>query len=518
MRIFWTPKRVRLAIKITKQNCTLADAARELSKIWDRYVSATALEKALVSSDVHSKDILKPRDRTGKWTKERMVRLQKILKGSSSHREAMLKIKKEFGADITLDGVRSALFRNGLSGAVCNYFGAKYQPPILKSNWTDEKIQEAVSILRKHRNIPEALMEMKNRLGIPVSYRRLHAVIKEKFGPLVSVGGFLMGQDGNTLMDDSILHLIKYIKKNRKKKLSFRGMCDEFDCSPKKMELLIADARTYGYKIDIGNDTLSLDTEIPVETVAQKVFIPSETKRQFRIGVISDTHFGSNGTLTKELQHFVNLAYDDFDVRVMLHCGDILAGDQVFKGQVAELDHWGCTKQCKAAADGLPKLDGLEYWGILGNHDISFVKGSGIDVGFNLQSLRPDFHCVGALKHKLSLNGVEVELAHLKSAAHARSYSLEKHIYRTISPNNQPQAVFCGHRHTNGYFEVQKIHTFLVPCFEDVSMFLLYHDFLPSIGGVIVDFFLDENNKIIRLSPQFFLYNIENEQNVEVSV
>lgn len=515
---FWNAKRVKLAVKFLKNSHSLQEVVEKMEKVYKRPISISTLQKSLVTFGYQPRDILLPRIINTRWTKANILELRKMFEKSVNLQEALLRAKRKFGNDVSVDTIRSAFLRNGLSSALNEYVGKK-TTPVLKAytQWTDDKIQQAIGILKKHRNIPEAVIEMNNKMGFHVSQSRLNTVIKGKYGIGTTPCAFLAGSAAPPIEDD-VLKLVKYIKKHEKKHISLRGLCDEFDCSPKKMEFLISNAKACGYDINAGSDTLSLNTDIPIEKITQDVFIPSATKRQFRIGVIADTHFGSQGALVKELQHFVNLAYDEFGVRTMLHCGDILAGDHVFKGQIAELDHWGCQKQCTEAAKNLPKLDGLTYWGILGNHDISFVKNSGIDVGKVLESMRPDIHVIGTLKQKIRLNGVEIELAHLKSAAHARSYSLEKHIYRTISRSNQPQAVFCGHRHTNGYFEVQRIHTFLVPCFEDLSMFLLYHDFLPSIGGVIVDFFLDKDNNIIRVTPQFHLYHIENTPDVNVSV
>lgn len=518
-KTFWDKSKINVAKKVLKESGCLREATEKLSKLFNRKIDKSTLHRAMtVYGNMESTRSLTQGMTKRKWSDSDLSNIKSILRSSDNTREAIIKIQKVFGNDVTYNTIRSALVRYGHNGELSSYTASKSAKQNGICGWNDKNIEQAVEILNKHRSMSSAINEMKGKMGVPVSYERLGKRIKEKYGPFANPGDFLATSKKKGLADgDSVSKLILVIKKNKKKKMSLRDLCNDFDCSPVRMESLISDAKACGYSVDIGEDGLNLNTDITTERVVQKINIPGKAKKEFRIGVISDTHFGSQACLVKESQHFINAAYDEFGVRTFLHAGDILAGDQVYRGQIAELDHWGCQKQCQAAADALPKRDGLEYWGILGNHDVSFVKNAGIDVGKVLESMRPDFHCIGQLKQKIVLNGVEVELAHLKSSAHARSYSLEKHVYRTVSMSNQPKVIFCGHRHTNGYFEVQRIHNFLVPCFEDVSMFLKYNDMMPSVGGIIVDFFLDDNNDIIRLVPQFHLYHQKDSTEITVN-
>ena len=314
--------------------------------------------------------------------------------------------------------------------------------------------------------------------------------------------------------DEFVPAVVRYIKHQkrittkRKNKITLRSLCDHFDCSPSKMESAMVSAKSQGYRLGNVNKNITIDTGIPVQRRKKVISLSRKEKNRVRLGVISDTHYGAKACLKEEIKQFVNMAYDNYGIRTILHSGDVLAGNKVYRGQEAELEVWGCSEQCQICADNLPERDGLQYIYILGNHDVDFIKSNGTDPSIILSSLRKDMKYIGAIKGNFYIDEceIEIELAHIKSNAHARSYSLEKHVYRTVSDQNRPDVIFCGHKHTNGYFEVQGLHNFLVPCFEDENYFAAYNDFNPSVGGLIVDLVLNENNEIIQCEPIFVIH------------
>jgi predicted phosphodiesterase/AraC-like DNA-binding protein len=452
------------------------------------------------------------------WTKKTIAETKRILKKSTDLKKGMVDLSLHFNKPISEDSVRSALRRNGEPTFLSDLFDRSEAALKSKESYEQQqRTEKVVSILNKHMTFNAAMQEIEKKLKFSrTTTRRL---LNKQFGSKAKPSDFLKrtktDNPTKSVMMDRLAKIIKQAAK-KKRKVTFRDICDELDMAPAKVEAVIEDAISFGYKISFKDDALLLNRALPIQKVTTKVTVPSPAKRRLRVGVVSDTHFGSDGALKDELKHFVDVAYDEYGVRTILHCGDILAGNRVYKGQEAEVTHWGCDAQVGDAVANLPKRKNLEWYGILGNHDASFIKLAGIDVGEKLADKRSDFNYIGALKEKIIINGIEIELAHLKSSAHARSYSLEKHVYRTYSKSNQPQALFCGHKHANGYFEVQRIHTFLVPCFEDPSLHLQYCDFQASIGGLIVDFVLDEYANIVRVEPSFHLYHHQNEELMQI--
>jgi predicted phosphodiesterase len=247
--------------------------------------------------------------------------------------------------------------------------------------------------------------------------------------------------------------------------------------------------------------------------------IPSGNTRILKFGIISDTHYGSKAATVDLINHFVNSAYNE-GVRRIIHGGDITTGNSVYKGQVSELSHWGCHAQCLEVCKNLPTKPDLKYFAILGNHDMNFVKEAGVDPGLILEDMRSDIKIFGHIKGRIILQpgDISIEVIHIKSNAHARSYALEKHLSKSIYKGSLPHMVLAGHLHRAGYFPMNGVHCFMLPCFEDENLFVKYHDFVPEVGGIIVTLELTEDNQIISCFPKFMFYNTRKDEVFNVTI
>lgn len=453
--------------------------------------------------------------RAKRWTKEKLDTAKEIVQKSKTKEEALGRLQRIFDERVSDASLRNAFQRNGL-GCVSTWLDSDHT----EADATAENIEK---VLAKHNTVRSGLKELKDSFGI--SEYKASRIIKEKYGRNALLSGFLKKQDFITVEESrqpDIDNLIKIVKKYSTKKspILFRDLCDALDLSPKRTEETINAALAAGYQLSFTDNKVVLSVKVPPQRSVPTLSIKQHEKNRIRLGVISDTHCGSKAFMKKEMQHFINTAYDDYDVRTILHAGDMLAGNKVYKGQEAELEVWGCSDQCDILTESLPERKGLQYIGILGNHDVDFIKSNGADPAKAIGKARSDIRILGHIKSKFVIEkyDLEIEIAHIKSSAHARSYSLEKHIYRTISNTNSPDVIFCGHRHINGYFEVQGIHAFLVPCFENANIFVLYNDFKPSVGGLIVDLVLDKDNNIIRCDNSFHIYYCDNNSYETVNV
>jgi len=386
------------------------------------------------------------------WTKERLAEVKVLFSQAASVKDVLKSASEKFGKNITADSIRSALKRNGEDGTLELLVG------------TQEKGTKLTPI--------------------------------EKLPPDVN----------------ALISLLKK-KRSRKRLVSLRDVCDALDVPPKKAEALINKAVTLGYTINVESGSLYINSESELQEEIPKIKVANGKTRHVKFAVISDTHAGSSAAMKEHVQDFVHTAYKKHGIRTILHGGDILTGNSVYRAQVAELDMWGCTRQCEAASEMLPELDGLKYYAILGNHDVNFIKIAGIDPGYILNHMRKDIIILGHLKATFVLDpvGILIELCHIKSSAHAKSYALEKHIAKIISKGHHPDMIFAGHRHTSGYWELNGIHAFMCPCFENENMFVKYFDFIPSIGGIIVDLEVDSYGKISSCTPTFKSYSVPKE-------
>jgi predicted phosphodiesterase len=388
----------------------------------------------------------------------------------------------------------------------------------MKIRWTQKNVEKLIKLLKKSNSIEEAVLRTQQIFGRVVTSETIKRVLKEKSE--LSIPDLLNERAAQQGIDE----FVSILKNSKKGKgfLTLEDLCNRLDKTPNDVRKLIKIAENKGYKFKIGSERIVVDNKeeevfdlTEVQETATK--LPNRTKT-IKIGIISDTHFGSKAALTACVKDFIHKAYDEHGIRTILHCGDILAGNGVYKGQMAELSYWACDDQCDAAIEGMPKLDGLNYYAILGNHDVDFIKKVGVDPGRKLSKSRDDIHIVGQLKGKVILRpeNIIIEMLHIKSSAHARSYVLEKYMTRAIFKGDLPHVILEGHRHTAGYFALNGVQCLLVPCFEDRNMFVKYHGFVPEVGGTILTLELDENNTIVGCTPQFIFYN--SEQDIPVSV
>lgn len=517
---FWTKTRLNDAKRVLKKHSYISDAAQELSDLFGETVTPGTLSYALPEYlNMRPGDLLKDPDNKYKkrwWTKERIEKAKKILAESKTLYSAVLRMQKEFKKAISEDSLRTAFMRHEGNGNLMVYL--KKGKRKKKLDEKEEDINLIVAILKKHKSLKPAMKELKNKVGIGTT--SLRKILKKQFGQTASPGEFLRGsitqvEEENEQIEAMVKLIQKKTKSRHNKFITFRELCDIMDLSPGKVENLIEEGKALGYTLNISGDVLYLDTATNKEQKQiHKISIPKREENKITIAAIADTHCGSKHCMKEEIKHFVNLCYNDYGITTIFHGGDCLAGNRVYRGQVSELEEWSAQGQCEIFAETLPQLKGLQYIAILGNHDIDFIKSNGVDPAFIINNLRKDVKFLGNIKGKCILgdSNLELELVHIRSSAHARSYSLEKFIHKQTSRDNHPDILMAGHRHINGFFEIQGIQAFLLPCFEAETLFALYNTYFPSIGGLIVTFVLDDDNKLLRCEPSFRRYNLREQE------
>ena len=100
---------------------------------------------------------------------------------------------------------------------------------------------------------------------------------------------------------------------------------------------------------------------------------PDKKERVLRFGFVSDMHFSSIFHMSESF-HDVMDKLENLGVSKVYVAGDILDGAGMFKGHEETLRQFDVDGQTKIAAEAFAKHPSLEFWGISGNHDISFIK------------------------------------------------------------------------------------------------------------------------------------------------
>ncbi len=234
----------------------------------------------------------------------------------------------------------------------------------------------------------------------------------------------------------------------------------------------------------------------------------------YKIGIISDMHYGSKYCDEESLNSFIEYCYDS-GITKILCCGDISDGIKMRKGHESEIFLHGIDEITEYIAEHLPQYDELEYYSITGNHDNSLVKLSGVDLGFQLAKERSDFHYLGYTRSDLILDGnVKVRLYHGAGSCTAnRSTRLQKKVSQVheeyINSRTKPCDVFlAGHCHHNAVlFNYLGMTAISLGCFQTQTPFLQEKGLVPDISGIILEYQSDGQTIIKTPKIEYVKYN-----------
>jgi predicted phosphodiesterase len=227
---------------------------------------------------------------------------------------------------------------------------------------------------------------------------------------------------------------------------------------------------------------------------------------EFKFGVISDTHIGSlfcdYGLLETAYEVFVSR-----DVGIVLHAGDVLDGQKVYKGHDFEVETFGADGQVNVCVDRFPFHEGITTYFINGNHDRSFWKRSGIDIGPKISAKRADLKYLGYQEEDIVLGDephtVVVRLFHPEDgSAYAYSYKPQRYISE-LNPVNMPHILIMGHYHKAEFLLYQGVYVIQSGCMQRQTPFMRGRRYSAYLGFWIVKIKINENG-VTRITPEFF--------------
>jgi hypothetical protein len=218
--------------------------------------------------------------------------------------------------------------------------------------------------------------------------------------------------------------------------------------------------------------------------------VPTD-RNAIRFGLIGDTQFGSLYEAKDCLKAFYDRIAKE-GISLVLHTGDVLDGHRVYKGQEFELHALGWQKQRDWFAQMAPKVDGVTTYFITGNHDLSLKKLAGIDVGPELEHVRPDWKFLGEDSGTVTLTTKEgqelvVMLLHPGGgSAYAVSYRAQK-IVEQIEGGRKPHIIGIGHYHKADFMpSYRNVGVIQSGCFQFQTPFMLTRGLAAHVGGWIL--------------------------------
>lgn len=249
---------------------------------------------------------------------------------------------------------------------------------------------------------------------------------------------------------------------------------------------------------DLARRVRDLEKELVIERqkvsdlhrgLGRHVVISALPENEFSVAIISDTHYGSLYHDSGALRSFLEYAADQ-GVTEVVHAGDVLEGEHMHFGQERELSHHGVTKQIEAIGETFPHDLGLNVKFITGNHDISYRKASGIDVGAAISDATDWEHIgdmFGEIRYDCPNGSYRLGIMHPGGGtAYALSYRLQKTIEQWEG-GKKPHMLVAGHFHKMmsipSYRNVHGIHP---GCFQKQTPFMASKSLAAHVGGLIV--------------------------------
>jgi len=223
------------------------------------------------------------------------------------------------------------------------------------------------------------------------------------------------------------------------------------------------------------------------EIKEDKEYKYDERVKTYKLGIVSDTHFGSKYQQLQHLWDFYRIC-EHFKVDAILHGGDVCEGNgKLYRGQLYEMFMHGAQNQLDYLVKNYPVKKGLKTYIIGGSHDYSFYKDAGYDILEHFADRRDDIEHLGYWGAFLQFGKVKIYLMHGSGGiAYARSYKMQK-IIEQFAPEHKPHILLLGHYHQPCYMEgYRNIEGFQLKCFQSQTPYLKGKGYFPVLGGTIL--------------------------------
>lgn len=234
--------------------------------------------------------------------------------------------------------------------------------------------------------------------------------------------------------------------------------------------------------------------------------IGNKNIREFKLGIIADTHLCDKACALDELHDFYEYCSES-GVQDIINAGDVVAGIRVYRGQEFDLVAHGFKDQLDYAVKYYPKIDGITTHVVSGNHDMSFKVRAGVNFVEALSKEREDVKWIGDYDADIVVNGVRIKAGHGDHGTpYSVSYRLQKRLEKMGTP--LPQIYILGHYHTALTMMYQNVHAYLPGCWQKPNDFSIRKGLPNMIGGYIAHIKVenDENNTIKSIKNELVAY------------
>lgn len=236
---------------------------------------------------------------------------------------------------------------------------------------------------------------------------------------------------------------------------------------------------------------------------APQINLHTSTK-QITFGLMGDTHFNSKYAQMTHLKEYYDIC-KKLGVTDIYHCGDIDDGEQMRPGHVYENYRQGADDHVDEIVKNYPCYEGITTHFITGNHDASFRKSCGLDIGKRISDKRSDLDYIGRDLAIINITDkISLMLRHPWSgSAYALSYKPQKIIEAMeIACIDKPVILGIGHFHKMEYLYYHGIHCFQTGCFQGATPFTVGKGISVAMGGWIITVEIDSSGNLKYITPR----------------
>lgn len=283
-----------------------------------------------------------------------------------------------------------------------------------------------------------------------------------------------------------------------------------FDRSESTIENAIRTLQNQAYEIIESEEQVVWSTRATAP-VTPPATLWDEEYGQFLLGLISDTHGGSKWAQITNLRRCIETMYE-MGVRDFLFTGDLVAGHNVYRGQIHDIVTPSGPEQVRLMDSYWPDYDDVKWRFLGGNHDFSFIKAGGYNPVRDFCSLRENRKYVGYDLADIPITPVlDARLWHpMGGVPYAYSYRLQKmveevafeQLYKVLESKKSSRVsmLYAGHLHIYIQFWAGPILCIQVGCFEGKTPYLKRKAKTPFIGGAVVEFQITSSQLLRKVS------------------
>ena len=225
-------------------------------------------------------------------------------------------------------------------------------------------------------------------------------------------------------------------------------------------------------------------------------------KNHIKIGIMGDTQIGS----LYERPDIVDCLYEIYKkegIEHVYHTGDLIDGGGIYKGHEFEVAYNGVRAQTERCIDTYPRIEGITTHFITGNHDLSFWKSVGVDIGEIISSRRTDMEYLGKEEALVDIQGIKLQLSHPgKGTGYAISYQIQKQI-EAISGGTKPNILAVGHYHKAELLPIlRNVVAIQTGTTQSQTPFMRRNSLAAHLGGWIFEFWVN-NGSLVRIKSEF---------------